>query len=256
MINSFEASCHPLRTGVSFCYVSRNSGLNGSGNRSGEGGFPKNKSTAPCRTKKEKIMITLQSKTTRSQLTCFGRFTTSLLAVILFAAVSLGCAGHRGGGHSNRPTCIPAGLDVPAGNDVASHSTGVGVQIYVWTANPTNAALASWIFKAPHAVLFAPHKKARGELVGIHFAGPTWQGNDGSKVVVTRVASVTVDATAIPWLLLQATSTSGDGVFTDTTYVQRLNTVGGLVPSTPGNSIGDEALVPYVADYYFYRVKQ
>jgi hypothetical protein len=182
--------------------------------------------------------------------------TASLLAVILFAAVSLGHAGRREGEHSNRPVCVPAGLEVPAGNELAARSTGVGVQIYVWTVNPTNAALASWVFKAPHAVLFASHKEERGELVGIHFAGPAWQGNDGSKVVGARVASVTVDTTAIPWLLLQATSTSGKGTFTDTTYVQRLNTVGGLAPSTPGNTVGEEALVPYIADYYFYQAKQ
>ena len=156
-------------------------------------------------------------------------------------------------GHDNRPPRIPAELRVPTGHGFQSRATGVGVQIYVWTANPTNAALASWVFKAPHAVLFASHKDARGELVGIHFAGPSWQDNDGSKVVAGRVASATIDATAIPWLLLQATSTAGDGNFTETTYIQRLNTVGGLAPSVPGSVLGEESLVPYIADYHFFK---
>jgi hypothetical protein len=200
-------------------------------------------------------MKNLQSKSARSSLAAIVGLTAPLLALILFAAVTQGHAGRRGGGHDPRPPCVPAGLEVPAGNELASHSTGVGVQIYVWTVNPTNAVLASWVFKAPHAVLFASHRNERGELVGIHFAGPIWQGNDGSKVVGARVASVTVDATAIPWLLLQATSTSGDGTFTDTTYIHRLNTVGGLAPTTPGGTVGEEALVPYIAEYYFYRAQ-
>jgi hypothetical protein len=202
---------------------------------------------------KDQSMKHPQTRTTVSHPTSTAWVAASVLAVILFAAVSLGYAGRRNSGHSNRPQCVPAGLEVPVGNELATRSAGVGVQIYVWTANPTNVALASWVLKAPHAVLFGSHQDERGEVVGIHFGGPTWQGNDGSKVVVARLTSLTVDTTAIPWLLLQTTSTSGDGVFTDTTYVQRLNTVGGLAPTTPGSTLGEEVLVPYIADYYFYR---
>ena len=173
-----------------------------------------------------------------------------LLASISFAQETRERPHER---HDNRPPRIPAELRVPAGHEFQSRATGVGVQIYVWTANPTNAALASWVFKAPHAVLFASHKEERGELVGIHFAGPAWQDNDGSKVIAGRVASATIDSTAIPWLLLQATSTSGEGNFTGTTYIQRLTTVGGLAPSAPGSTLGEESLVPYIADYHFFR---
>ena len=105
--------------------------------------------------------------------------------------------------------------------------------------------------KAPHALLF----HHGGEVVGIHFGGPTWQGNDGSKVVGARLASATEDPSAIPWLLLQASSNAGDGVFSDTTCIQRVNTVGGLAPVAPGSVAGEEILVPYIADYYFYRAK-
>ena len=119
----------------------------------------------------------------------------------------------------------------------------MGVQIYVWTVNPTNAALSSWVFKAPHAVLFGTEKDEKGDVVGIHFGGPTWESNSGSKVVGTRVASSTVDSHAIPWLLLSAASTAGDGIFANTTYIQRVHTVGGLAPTTPGTTRGEEVLV-------------
>jgi hypothetical protein len=70
--------------------------------------------------------------------------------------------------------------------------------------------------------------------VGAHGAGPHWTSTvDGSVVNGTKVAQVDAPlATAIPWLLLRATSTSGMGVFSDVTYVQRVNTTGGKAPAT------------------------
>ena len=146
---------------------------------------------------------------------------------------------------------VPPELQVPAGNTLSFHATGVGVQIYVWTPSATDPTQGSWVLKAPHAVLFEHYR----ELIGIHFAGPSWEGNDGSKVVGSRVAGVTVDADAIPWLLLKAASNSGDGIMSDVTYIQRLRTVGGLAPATPGMA-GQEVLVPYIADYLFYHAAQ
>src|SRR5439155_17162999 len=104
---------------------------------------------------------------------------------------------------------------------------------------------------APAAVLYA-NAGYDGE-VGTHYAGPTWESNSGSKVVGRRVAGCTPDSTAIPWLLLQAVSTDGPGIFHRVTYVQRVNTVGGVAPSAPGSFVGEEADVPYTAEYYFYR---
>src|SRR5262249_2449700 len=84
-------------------------------------------------------------------------------------------------------------LQVAAGNKVALHVFGVGVQIYHWNGT-------SWIFVAPEAVLFAD--AGDHGLVGIHFGGPTWESVDGSKVVGTVIESCTPDPDAIPWLLL------------------------------------------------------
>ncbi len=201
-------------------------------------------------------MKNLKCRTTGSFVTSAARITAPLLAVVLCAAVAQGQGWRHREHYHLRPPQVPAGLEVPAGNELASHATGVGSQIYIWTVNPTNAALASWVFKAPHAVLFAAHEDERDDVVGIHFAGPTWQANDGSKVVGARVSAVTVNPDAIPWLLLRAASTTGNGAFTATTYIQRLDTLGGLAPTTPGTTPGQEVVIPYIAEYYFYHATQ
>src|SRR2546430_6151181 len=67
------------------------------------------------------------------------------------------------------------------------------------------------------------------------------------------VSSPSADSNAIPWLLLQAVSNEGDGKFSDVTYIQRVNTVGGTAPATAGDATHLEARVPYTAEYYFYR---
>ena len=239
-------------------YLLASSGLEERGRCSRERSFRQDKTNnRPWRLRKKvETMKNPQSKSLGSSMTTASWLATSLLALLGLAATSSGYDGRSGNHHRLRPPSVPAGLEVPAGNELKSHATGVGVQIYVWTINPTNPALASWVFKAPHAVLFAPHDDDQGSVVGIHFAGPIWQGNDGSKVAAARVAGVTVDPSAVPWLLLKRTTATGVGVFDDITYIQRLKTVGGLAPTTPGSSAGEEVLVPYVADYYFYHASQ
>ena len=72
-------------------------------------------------------------------------------------------------------------------------------------------------------------------------------------MVGSRLAGSTVDSSAIPWLLLQAKTAEGPSIFALTTYVQRVNTAGGLAPAAAGTSAGQVARVPYTAQYVFYR---
>jgi hypothetical protein len=174
----------------------------------------------------------------------FSGFSTCKLAAIVFSLLALtACAPVQGA--DNRAPDVPAILEVPDGNRVAFHVFAEGVQIYVWTSS-------SWMFQAPEAELFAG---SDGGVVGTHYGGPTWKSNSGSTVVGQRLAGSTVDPTAIPWLLLQAKTTAGPGIFERTTYVQRVNTMGGLAPADPGTATGQEARVPYMAEYYFYRAE-
>lgn len=142
------------------------------------------------------------------------------------------------------PQCVS--IDVENGNKVSFHVYAIGVQVYRWNG-------AGWVFVEPIAVLYA-EENYFGE-VGIHYAGPTWESKSGSKVVGVRVPGTgcTPDASAIPWILLSATSKSGPGIFGRTTYIQRVNTTGGIAPTTPGSVINELVEVPYTAEYYFYR---
>ncbi|HVF43821.1 MAG TPA: DUF3455 domain-containing protein [Pyrinomonadaceae bacterium] len=135
-------------------------------------------------------------------------------------------------------------LRVADGNAVAFHTYASGVQVYRWNG-------AAWAFVEPVANLFAA-RNFHGQ-VGTHYAGPTWESNSGSKVVARRVDGCTPSATAIPWLKLEAVSSEGPGVFDGVTFVQRVNTTGGTAPAAPGSFVGEEARVPYTAEYYFYR---
>ncbi len=168
-----------------------------------------------------------------------GRHVESASQPILAAAVALLCAGAA--------PDLPAScsyIAVPEGNKVCFHAYAVGVQIYRWTGT-------AWAFIAPAAVLYADADHV-GE-VGIHYAGPTWESNSGSKVVGLRIAGCTPDANAIPWLLLKTVTTEGPGILHCVSYIQRVNTVGGLAPAGPGAYLGEQQQVPYSAEYFFYR---
>jgi len=140
------------------------------------------------------------------------------------------------------PVC--GNLQMPVGSKVVFHTYALGVQIYRWNG-------ASWDFVEPLANLYA-NDNYHGEF-GKHYAGPTWEINNGSKVSARRLDGCSPDSTAIPWLLLQTVSSEGQGIFRRVTFIQRTNTAGGLAPTVSGAFVGEEKRVPYTAEYYFYR---
>jgi hypothetical protein len=162
-------------------------------------------------------------------------------------AILAGCATEKIAAVSG----VPETLRVPDNQVVSLAWHGAGVQIYECQASRDDPTGFAWIFKAPDADL----SDRAGKVVGRHTAGPTWEANDGSKVIGEIVARDSgPDAGAIPWLLLRATSTAGRGVFSKTQSIQRLHTVGGKAPATAcdATQVGKRARVPYAADYYFY----
>jgi hypothetical protein len=170
------------------------------------------------------------------------------IAEISFIALLAGCATSNGGTMIG----VPETLKVPVTQVFSLETLATGVQIYECRASKDNRF--EWVFKAPEAELF----DSAGRRVGKHYAGPTWESNDGSKVVgEVKARDDGPDPNAIPWLLLSAKSTSGSGVFGRTQSIQRLRTAGGKAPAEGCNQaqVGKEARVTYKATYYFYVAK-
>ena len=153
---------------------------------------------------------------------------------------------------------IPAILQVPAGNKLASQAYAKGIQIYQVQHSTTDPGAFKWVFIAPSATLYANADYTN--QVAIHYGGPTWEFtkgyNKGEKVVAKKLKDTTIDATAIPWLLLQADkSLSSDN--NKVTYIQRVYTQGGLAPTTGADEehLGQLDSIPYTAVYSFYEKK-
>lgn len=141
---------------------------------------------------------------------------------------------------------IPAKLAPPAGATLLGKYAAKGVQIYNCVAK---GAANDWAFKAPEALL----TDAKGKLFAKHYAGPTWEAPDGSKIVGKAMANEPAPkAGAIPWLLLSVES-SGTGVLAGARFVQRVNTAGGVGPTGSCPAAGAERRVDYTADYIIYK---
>jgi hypothetical protein len=176
---------------------------------------------------------------------------TAALAHLAALALLLGLAGSAIAHDAPAAREIPANLVPPAGSALLFELGARGVQIYTCEAKPDDASAYVWTFKAPDAELINP----RGEVVGRHFAGPTWQGLDGSAVVGAVLERADApEPGAIPWLLLAAKEHAGSGAFATIAYIQRLDTAGGAAPADgcDADHAGDEAREPYEATYAFF----
>lgn len=142
---------------------------------------------------------------------------------------------------------VPNRVRVPDGHKLFLSAHAEGVQVYECNGQ-------RWDFTGPRAHLYRD-----GRFLATHDAGPTWEAKDGSAVVGARVDGVTVDGTAIPWLLLSASPTPGsadDGRLSATKFIQRTHTTGGLAPAAStcdAGHAGDRAEVPYTAEYHFWK---
>jgi hypothetical protein len=182
------------------------------------------------------------------------RFSPRILAagiVAALAAVPATQAAHAAPSPAPVPTEIVVSADYKP--FLIGHATGV--QIYTCTAVVDGFA---WSAATPRADLYDD----RGNLIVEHFGGPSWQAKDGSTVVGRRVGGVTVDATAIPWLLIEPASTPTSGPdgdrLTHTKYIQRVATAGGLTPAAEqcgAATAGTAREIPYTADYVFWKLR-
>ena len=93
---------------------------------------------------------------------------------------------------------IPADIAVPPNQKLDLILVAKGVQIYRCDSKKDAPGRFEWSFQAPEALL----RDVGGKSVGRHYAGPTWEADDGSKIVGTVQARVDApDKAAIPWLM-------------------------------------------------------
>lgn len=178
-------------------------------------------------------------------------FRHALIVLSLFVSSRVAIAGPAT--PSSSPA-IPANLEPSSDQTLAIVLTAKGVQIYECRPVPGEPARFEWAFKAPEADLF----DAQGQKVGRHYAGPTWELDTGGKVVGRVKAKADApDAQSIPWLLLEAAESKGEGVMRKVLSIQRVDTVGGKAPAEGAGQAksGQEIRVEYAATYRFFVPK-
>jgi hypothetical protein len=156
-----------------------------------------------------------------------------------FACLLLGTSGAFAAGPQ---------VAAPAGAKLLLHASAQGVQIYKCEKADDGYR---WVFSAPDAALF----DLTGRQIGTHFAGPSWQMQDGSKIVGEVVAQApATEPHAIAWLLLRVKSHDGKGVLSGVDLVRRIDTVGGTAPAAgcDADHASAEARMRYMANYLFY----
>jgi hypothetical protein len=140
---------------------------------------------------------------------------------------------------------LPATIAVNAGVPVAQLQAA-GAQIYVCAKNAAGAL--NWTFREPVATLLE-----EGKTVGRHFAGPTWEFVDGSRVqgeVVSKAAGTT--AKDIAWLKLSVKEPPTSGLVAGATSILRIDTKGGVFEGACDGE-GELHSEPYAATYVFVK---
>jgi hypothetical protein len=186
--------------------------------------------------------------------------------------------------HADRvtPPPVPDNIQVPAGNKAFLEGHAVGTQNYICRPSASSASGVAYVLFTPEATLFEDNEKQ----VTTHFFSPNpFENNSNPAVVAAGMIRATwqhsrdtstvwamvnpngsssdpafVAQGAVAWLLLKVVGaqdgpTGGDKL-TATTFIQRLNTSGGLAPTAgciSSTDIGNQAFVPYTADYFFYK---
>jgi hypothetical protein len=145
---------------------------------------------------------------------------------------------------------IPKEIALPDGYVPVASFEAKGDQLY---KAETKGGKLIWVLEAPKATLYA-----KGKKVGTHYAGPTWEADDGSKIVRDKAVEVKSAPSAdIPLLRVGVKAAKGKaGVLSKVAYVHRLNTRGGAAPKEAPKSIDSKVAVPYTATYVFYAKKE
>ncbi len=192
----------------------------------------------------------------------------SLFASVVIALALPVAASAQPGGRIDVPD-VPTNLRVEDGNVPYLQTRAYGTQNYICLPSATSVA---WKLFGPQATLYPGNVPLQ---IATHFLSPnpeeegapraTWHHSHDGSAVWARAIQPSSDPNyvapgAIPWLLLEAVGTAegsiGGALLAGTTFIQRVNTEGGVAPAmgcTTVTQLGAIALVPYTTDYIFYR---
>lgn len=205
--------------------------------------------------------------------------TAGLIAVTLESSAVL---AQSAAGNPFAPPPVPVKLEVPAGNTLFLKGEAKGTQNYVCLPSAESKTGLAFKLFTPQATLFLPLNFTGNEFthqIITHFFSPNPDPSDNGAIRATWQSSFDTSAVwaatvpdgasndpnfvkpgAVAWLLLEKKGTqrgpTGGEDLAQTTFVQRLNTSGGLAPETGCSlpqHIGATAFVPYTADYFFYK---
>ena len=212
----------------------------------------------------------------------------SRVRAFLLAMLVLGCAlGIVPGAEAQKISApsTPSDITPPQGNTAYLKGHAIGTQGYVclpsgagasWTVNSSRPEAALFIKFFGQDVQIMTHflspdtNPNQNAPIPLPFGSATWQSSYDSSVVWAKpLKSIPAGsdqscshAGAITCLLLQSIGSlqgpTGGKTMTPTTYIQRLNTEGGVAPAdgcSVSGDVGKQKLVPYSADYYFFRAE-
>ena len=209
----------------------------------------------------------------------------------LVAALALGClfgTANHAAAQTVTPPPTPTLITPPAGNTAFLVGHALGTQGYVCLPTTPGASTASWTINAarPEATLFtkffgqdvqiithflSPDENPKDPTKPVPFGNATWQSSfDTSRVwaAVLHGNAITAgtdpascpNTGSIACLLLETVGSkegpTGGTLLSKTSFIQRLNTKGGSAPADGcfvSTDVGKQALVPYTADYFFYK---
>ncbi len=148
---------------------------------------------------------------------------------------------------------LPEPVRVPDGHVQKAWAVGIGEVTYACREKTDQPGSYAWTFVAPAATLYDAARKP----VGTYYGGPTWESMDGSKVTGKQIAIAPAAIGNLPLQLVKANPSIGNGQMANVSYIQRLNTVGGIAPAQTCDmaSLGKEMKVAYQADYVFYAAR-
>jgi len=141
---------------------------------------------------------------------------------------------------------------------------GDGFQIYQAKESPTLRGKLIWNLKESNADLHEVSSSAgmkerarkRSSPMKVRLSeGAVWSTSDGSTAIgeieKTTPSPETISA---PWVLFKVTKSSGQGILSGQSYIQRVYTHAGRAPAVQPKRSGEITRVPYRAQYWFYQL--